>query len=161
MFELKSSFVRLSLFAAAAMLAALPALSQQPPPQCEPPAPPPDNSIPYRGLISGCSSQPGGNPICLVGEPIQFQLQNGMRECNTSYLWQFENGPLDGFPTMIHQFPSAGTFLVKLTLIQGPTGNPQFQQLITIVDPQPAPTLGTFAMVLLVASCVVIALRTM
>src|SRR5205814_10126918 len=81
-------------------------------PGCLPPAPLPSLVIPYVGLTSGCSNAPSGNPVCITGETIQFKIGDGIRatDCPITYVWQFENGPVNGTATINHQFSTPGTY---------------------------------------------------
>jgi hypothetical protein len=152
---------RSCLLGVAALFAAEAALTQGPPqPACTPPTPFQTLAIPYTGLTSGCSSELGGNPNCFAGETIQFKVGDGVQltDCAVTYLWQFENGPMNGSATINHAFPSPGTFTVRLT-ISGQSGNVQLSQVLTILNSGAIPMFSTYVLAFLAISIALLAIH--
>jgi hypothetical protein len=121
------------------VLAAVPAKPGAPP-QCPPPTPS-LLGITYSGAITGCSNGPGGNANCVVGETIQFKVGSGQDACNTSYIWQFEDGPVNGSATFNHQFPAPGSYSVMVSIYDSPTPR-ILTQVVTVVSASAVPTFG-------------------
>ena len=128
------------------------------------PAQPPCTPVPqlpisYIGAISGCTSQPGGNARCVVGEDVQFKYGDGVVSCcPASYVWQFEGGPINSgtVATITHQFTSPGSYTVKVSAYACP--DPVVVSItVTVVDRSAIPTLSNTVAILLFLSLLMIA----
>jgi hypothetical protein len=127
------------------------------PPPCPPP-PAPSSTITYVGLVSGCSSLPGGNPFCRVGEPIQFKLGDGTTWSCATYHWDFQDASASGGATITHAFGAPGAFNVELTITSSfSTGH--VSQVVSVLSGT-VPTLETWALLsLAMCLCAIGAIR--
>ncbi len=142
-------------------VAAISAIAATPVPHGFPPTCTPIQILPisYAGSVSGCSSQLGGNPICIAGEAIQFQYGDGANKCcPASYVWQFESGPVSSgtIGTITHQFPSSGTYTVQVSVFACPEPV-VVTKLINVAPASAIPTLGAIPTFLAAISLAVVA----
>lgn len=125
---------------------------------CTPTPPPVPFAIVFHGLTSGCSNQPGGNSVCLVGETIQFSVGDHEITCpSTEYNWQFPDFTGPGLWTLTHVFHTAGAFTVNVTITNA-NGVGHLSQAVTVADAAAIPTISPTVSVLLLLALTLAAL---